>query len=218
MFFSNKLLFQHLWLHLILYYRRKVGFPCGLFGESSKDDYETVWEVESAQTECPCVCHDLCIAYKSISITSGYVSGSIKYKHKGRWFFKQDVKCGTNWLCGCCLRFDLDNHYWQTGAEPYLVVLRCRLQVVHEQLLVLWQQGEHHCQPIEDQQEAFGQGSLVWKRNTRRGLCEYNMLVVLSTAFYPINVLYCCLRYRQSCDICRGSGSSQLIVASERCT
>lgn len=67
----------------------------------------------------------------------------------------------------------------KTGAEPYLVVLRCRLQVVHEQLLVLWQQGEHHCQPIEDQQEAFGQRSLVWKRNTRRGLYEYNMLVVL---------------------------------------
>lgn len=117
MFFSNKLLFQHLWLHLILYYRRKVGFPCGLLGESSKDDYKTVWEVESAQTECPCVCHDLCIAYKSISITSGYVSGSIKYKHKGQRFFKQDVKCETNWLCGCCLRFDLDNHYWQDWSR-----------------------------------------------------------------------------------------------------
>lgn len=50
------------------------------------------------------------------------------------------------------------------------MILRYRLQIVPEQLLVLWQQGEHHCQPIEDQQEAFGQGSLVWKQNTRRGL------------------------------------------------
>lgn len=50
------------------------------------------------------------------------------------------------------------------------MVLRYRLQVVHEQLLVLWQQVEHHRQPIEDQQEAFRQRSLVWKRNTRRGL------------------------------------------------
>lgn len=50
------------------------------------------------------------------------------------------------------------------------MILRDCLQVVHEQLLVLWQQGEHHCQPIEDQQEAFGQRSLVWEQNTQRGL------------------------------------------------
>lgn len=72
--------------------------------------------------------------------------------------------------------------------SPYLVVLRCRLQVVDEQLLVLWQQGEHHCQPIEDQQEAFGQRSLVCKPNTRRGLDKSNMLCwCLLTAFYTIN-------------------------------
>lgn len=81
-----------------------------------------------------------------MSIRRGYESG---------WFFE-----GSSWT----VITD------QTWGEPYLMILRYRLQIVHEQLLVLWQQGEHHCQPIEDQQEAFGQRCLVWKRNTLRGL------------------------------------------------
>lgn len=45
--------------------------------------------------------------------------------------------------------------------EKYLVL--CDLQSVYEQLLVLRQQGEHHSQTIENQQEAFRQRSLVCK-------------------------------------------------------
>lgn len=33
-------------------------------------------------------------------------------------------------------------------AGPYLMLLCDSLQVVNEQVLVLWQQGEHHSQPI----------------------------------------------------------------------
>lgn len=52
------------------------------------------------------------------------------------------------------------------GTGSYLVLLPDRLQVVREQILVLWQQGEEHSQPVEDQQKAFGQRSLVWPENT----------------------------------------------------
>lgn len=52
-------------------------------------------------------------------------------------------------------------------VEPYLVLLCNSLEVVHEQILVLWQQGEHHSQPIENQQEAFRQRSLVCPRHAQ---------------------------------------------------
>lgn len=48
------------------------------------------------------------------------------------------------------------------------------LQVVHEQFLVLWQEGEHHSQPIEDQQEAFRQRSLVCTQHTHTHKHIYN--------------------------------------------
>lgn len=46
--------------------------------------------------------------------------------------------------------------------ETNLVLPSVGLQIVNEQLLVLWQQGEHHRQPIEYQQETFTQRGLVW--------------------------------------------------------
>lgn len=64
------------------------------------------------------------------------------------------------------------------------MVLRYCLEVIHEQLLELWQQGEHHCQPIKHQQEAFGQRSLVWKRTHD---VVYTLVVLLTAsciAFY----------------------------------
>lgn len=48
------------------------------------------------------------------------------------------------------------------------------LQVVHEQILVLWQQGEHHSQPIENQQEAFGQRSLICATHTNTSWLVYD--------------------------------------------
>lgn len=54
--------------------------------------------------------------------------------------------------------------------ETHLVLLRDSLEVVQEQVLVLWQQGEHHSQPIENQQEAFRQGSLVCAQHTQHSL------------------------------------------------
>lgn len=39
--------------------------------------------------------------------------------------------------------------------ETYLVLLHDCLQVVFKQFLILGQQGEHHCQRSENQQEAF---------------------------------------------------------------
>lgn len=51
---------------------------------------------------------------------------------------------------------------------PHLVLLPRRLQLVGEQIVVLRQQGDQHRQPVEDQQEAFGQRSLVWPENTQQ--------------------------------------------------
>lgn len=51
--------------------------------------------------------------------------------------------------------------------ETYLVLLYDSLDVVHEHFLVLWQQGQHHSQPIENQQETFGQWSLVCPKHTQ---------------------------------------------------
>lgn len=51
---------------------------------------------------------------------------------------------------------------------PHLVLLPHRLQLVGEQIVVLRQQGDQHRQPVEDQQEAFGQGGLVWPGNTQQ--------------------------------------------------
>lgn len=51
---------------------------------------------------------------------------------------------------------------------PHLVLLPHRLQLVGEQIVVLRQQGDHRRQPVEDQQQAFGQRSLVWPENTQQ--------------------------------------------------
>lgn len=50
---------------------------------------------------------------------------------------------------------------WHTQTDTYLVLLCDGLEVVHKQLLIVWQQGEHKCHAVEHQQKAFRQGSLV---------------------------------------------------------
>ncbi len=81
---------------------------------------------------------------------------------------------------------------------------RDSLQVVHEQLLVLWEQVEHHSQPIENQQEAFTQRSLVCAghthTHTHSGLWQVSSSSVSSFAGFQILWARGMLNKRQRAD------------------
>lgn len=62
---------------------------------------------------------------------------------------KTGIPKDSEYLLMLCVGFSLCHSDKQT-VEPYLVLLCNSLEVVHEQFLVLWQQGEHHSQPIEN--------------------------------------------------------------------